>query len=117
MAASAKYITAEVCPTNVRGRDGVGPLYNANPRAYCYKVTYLDRGPSAPYNGPTCHNLGQNIDVDYSTGVPLAPCPPTRYGVPRWLQKLNQAFIDAGFLPPTQEELEAILHSPGNDRH
>lgn len=59
----------------------------------CVKVTYKVRPPSAPVEQPVLCAVGETE----------GPCP-TEYGVPQWLQDLNQWFIDHGFEAPEQDD-------------
>ena len=77
--ASAEYVTVEVC-------DQSGdPAYTT-----CKTVTYKVR-PESP-----AQPAGPEMCPGYSEPVPC----PTEYGVPGWLQDLNQWFIDHGAQPP-----------------
>ncbi len=57
-------------------------------------VTFKIRPASAPVNQPEVCPVGE---------AGYGPCP-THYGVPQWLQDLNQAFLDAGFSAPEQND-------------
>lgn len=76
---SAAYVTEEVCG-----------MFGDSSQVECRKVTYKLRAPSAPVA----------VKCEYITDAGVVPCP-TVYGIPGWLQKLNQAFIDAGFKADT----------------
>ena len=77
--ASAKTVTVVVCD------DGGHEI--------CRKVTYEVRPPSAPV-AVQCTVVGnEGGDV---------PCP-TKYGVPAWLRRLNEAFARAGFGPVREQ--------------
>lgn len=73
--ASAEYKTEIVC--GAFGETGE-----------CVSVTYKVRPPSAPVEQPELCAVGEGY----------GPCP-TEYGVPEWLQDLNQWFIDHGATP------------------
>lgn len=80
--AGEKYVTVEVCDGGESG-------------TVCRTVTYKVR-PASPAEPVECRVVrGEAGDM---------PCP-TKYGVPRWLKELNQAFIDAGFEPPKQDDM------------
>lgn len=79
--AASQYVTVEVCG----GESGVE----------CRMVTYRVRPASAP-EVTECKVLsGEAGEV---------PCP-TKYGVPGWLKRLNQAFAKFGGKPVDQFEI------------
>lgn len=89
MAASAKYVTVVLYDGGESGTEK---------RVVTYKV----REASAPIVESCQVAVGE---------AGYAPCP-TQTGIPSWLQKLNQAFLDAGFTAPTHSEDEL---SPGGN--
>ena len=58
-------------------------------------VTFKIRGASAPVQQVEQCPIGEGS---------YGPCP-TSYGVPQWLKDINQAFLDAGFTAPVDNNL------------
>ena len=83
-ATAAQYVTVQVCDGGESG-------------TICRNVTYKVRPASAPVLVKETCIIGENSE---------GPCPKV-YGVPNWLQRLNQAFLDAGFTAPTTKDVEA----------
>lgn len=76
-ATAATYVTVDVCDGGESGTQ-------------CRTVTYKVRPASTPVIEQCLVPAGE---------AGYVPCP-TKYGVPSWLQKLNKAFLDAGFTAP-----------------
>lgn len=82
LSASAELVTVEVCNHGESGTE-------------CKVISYHQR-PST----------GVPADVQQCTGEHI-PCVPTEYGVPGWLQDLNDAATDAGLEAPAFPGYEA----------
>jgi len=74
-----QYVTVEVCGDGESG-------------TVCRTVTYRVRPASKPEVVKETCMVGEAGE---------GPCP-TVYGVPGWLQRLNEAFANAGFTAPSQ---------------
>lgn len=79
-AMAGQYVTVKVCDGGESGTE-------------CRTVTYRVREPSKPQIVKETCSVGEAGE---------GPCP-TKYGVPGWLKRLNQAFINAGFSAPVIE--------------
>lgn len=79
-AMAGQYVTVEVCDGGESG-------------TMCRTVTYRVRPPSKPEVVKCMVPHGEAGEV---------PCP-TKYGVPGWLKRLNEAFARAGFKAPEIE--------------
>jgi len=80
-AMAAKYETVTVCNGGESGD-------------VCHQVTYRVRPASKP----------EVVKETCIVGEIEGPCP-TKYGVPGWLKRLNEAFARAGFTAPEQDDL------------
>jgi hypothetical protein len=83
-AMAATYVTVEVCDGGESGTE-------------CRTVTYRQRPASKPELVKCTVPHGEAGEV---------PCP-TKYGVPGWLKRLNEAFARAGFSAPDTSWQEA----------
>lgn len=90
MMASAKYVTVVLYDGGESGTEK---------RVVTYKV----REASAPIIESCQVAVGE---------AGYAPCP-THVGIPKWLAKLNQAFLDAGFTAPDTSAQDEL--SPGGN--
>lgn len=79
-AMAGQYVTVEVCDGGESG-------------TMCRTVTYRQRPASKPEIVKCTVPHGEAGEV---------PCP-TKYGVPGWLKRLNEAFARAGFKAPEME--------------
>jgi hypothetical protein len=78
-AMASQYVTVTVCDGGESG-------------TLCHKVTYKVRPASKAEPVKCMVPFGEAGEV---------PCP-TRYGVPKWLVRLNEAFAAAGFTAPVE---------------
>jgi hypothetical protein len=83
-ASAAQYVTVEVCDGGESG-------------TICRTVTYKVRPASAP------EVVACTVPAGEAGEAGEQPCPKVT-GVPSWLKKLNQAFLDAGFTTPVIDE-------------